>query len=141
MPFVDTNIFLYRISTDPSEADKQAVAEKILDSDDLCVSVQVFQEFYVQATRSSRSGALLHEEAVSLIQSWKRFSIQDMTVQLLDAALLAKERWQLSFWDAAIIEAARLSNCETVYSEDLNPGQNFGGVSVVNPFSRWIPKI
>ncbi len=135
MRFVDTNIFLYRISTDPLEADKQLVATDILDSDDLAVSVQVFQEFYVQATRPSRTGALLHEEAVLLIESWKRFSVQKITTELLDAALKARDRWQLSYWDAAIIEAARFLGCETVFSEDLNSGQNFEGVTVQNPFA------
>jgi predicted nucleic acid-binding protein len=135
MPFVDTNIFLYRISTDPAEANKQAIAAGILEADDLFVSVQVFQEFYTQATRPLRPDALLHDEAMALIESWKRFSIQEITVKLLDAALAARERWQLSYWDAAIIEAARLSNCETVLSEDLNPHHNFGGVKVVNPFA------
>lgn len=134
MPFVDTNVFLYRVSSDPLDAEKQAIAVRILQADDLFVSVQVFQEFYAQATRSSRPDALRHDEAVALIESWKRFSIQDITLGLLDAVLIAKDRWQLSYWDAAIIEAARLSKCDTVLSEDLNAGQNFGGVTVVNPF-------
>lgn len=135
MRFVDTNIFLYRISTDPAEAAKKAIAVEILDSDDIAVSVQVFQEFYVQATRPSHTGALFHEEAVLLIESWKRFSVQEVSTELLDAALKAKDRWQLSYWDAAIIEAARLIGCDTVISEDLNAGQNFEGVTVLNPFA------
>lgn len=134
MPFVDTNVFLYRVSSDPLDAEKQAIAVRILQADDLFVSVQVFQEFYAQATRPSRPDALRHDEAVALIESWKRFSIQDITLGLLDAALIAKDRWQLSYWDAAIIEAARLSKCDTVLSEDLNAGQSFEGVTVVNPF-------
>lgn len=134
MRFVDTNILLYRISSHPAEAKKQVVVEQILDGEDLQLSVQVLQEFYVQATRSSRKDALLHEEAVTLISSWKRFPIQELTVNLLDAALIAKDRWQLSYWDATIIEAARMTGCEVVLSEDLNHGQNFHGVTVINPF-------
>jgi len=134
MRFVDTNILLYRISSHPAEAKKQVVVEQILDGEDLQLSVQVLQEFYVQATRSSRKDALLHEEAVNLISSWKRFPIQELTVNLLDAALIAKDRWQLSYWDATIIEAARMTGCEVVLSEDLNHEQNFHGVTVINPF-------
>ena len=134
MRFVDTNILLYRISSQPAEAKKQVVAEQILNAEDLQLSVQVLQEFYVQATRSSRKDALLHEEAATLISSWKRFPIQELTVNLLDAALIAKDRWQLSYWDATIIEAARMTGCEVVLSEDLNHGQNFHGVTVINPF-------
>jgi predicted nucleic acid-binding protein len=77
MRFVDTNILLYRISSIRSEGHKQAVAEEILNADDIHLSVQVLQEFYVQSTRTNRSDALLHGEAVALIESWKRFPIQE----------------------------------------------------------------
>jgi len=46
----------------------------------------------------------------------------------------AKDRWQITYWDTAIIKAARSQACETVLSEDLQHGQNFGGVPIVNPF-------
>lgn len=134
MRFVDTNILLYRISFDPAEAGKRAVAERILEGTDLQLSVQVLQEFYVQATRPSKKDAILHEEAVALVNSWKRFPIQELSVPLLDASLIAKSRWKLSYWDAAIIEAARITKCEIVLSEDLNHGQNYDGVTVLNPF-------
>jgi len=134
MRFLDTNILLYRISSHPSEAGKQAVAEQILNGEGNHLSVQVLQEFYVQATRSSRPDALLHEEALALIDCWKRFPIEELSVALFDAALITKDRWRISYWDAAIIEAARRAGCETVLSEDLNHGQNYDGVAVVNPF-------
>ena len=136
MRFLDTNIFLYRVSTVPEEAEKRAIAIDLLRCHDLALSVQVLQEFYVQATRPTRKNCLFHEEATTLIESWKRFRLQEVTVALLDSALRAKNRWQLSYWDAAIIEAARLQECECVLSEDLNDGQDFDGVRVMNPFSN-----
>ena len=51
-------------------------------------------------------------------------------------ALAAARRWQVSYWDAAIIEAARMLDCDELMTEDLNAGQAFDGVMVVNPFSR-----
>jgi predicted nucleic acid-binding protein len=134
MRFVDTNVLLYRVSEDPGEVEKRDIATGILESGDLHVSVQVLQEFYVQVTRASREFSLRHDEAVALIESWKRFPVKEITLELLDAALIAKDRWQLSYWDAAIIEAARLANCDTVLSEDLSTGQNYDGIMVVNPF-------
>lgn len=134
MPFVDTNVLLYRVSLNPDEARKQRVAEAILGQDDLYLSAQVLQEFYVQATRPTRSDALTHDEACALIESWKRFPILDVDLALVESALASKVKWQLSYWDAAIIEAARLSGCDTVLSEDLNDGQDYGGVVVRNPF-------
>jgi predicted nucleic acid-binding protein len=42
--------------------------------------------------------------------------------------------FQLSYWDAAIIEASRAMGCTQVLSEDLSDGQDYGGVRVTNPF-------
>lgn len=136
MRFVDTNILLYAISGDPDERDKTAVAEKLLEAPDLGLSVQVLQEFFVQATRPTSVDRISHEEAQALIESWMRFPVQEMTVEILRAALESSRRFQLSYWDAAIIEAARSLKCTQVLSEDLNAGQSYGGVRVVNPFRR-----
>ena len=38
------------------------------------------------------------------------------------------------YWDAAILAAAGALGSETVYSEDLNAGQQYGRVQVINPF-------
>lgn len=136
MRFVDTNILLYRISNDPAEADKAAIARALLQEPDLCLSVQVLQEFYVQATRPSGTAPLKHKEAIDLIATWKRFPIQELTVALLDRALDAAERWRISYWNAAIVEAARAMRCGELLSEDLSDGQDYAGVRVVNPFAR-----
>ena len=134
MRFADTNVLLYAISRDPTEQDKAKRAHDILAERDLALSVQVLQEFYVQATRASRPDALSHRQAVLLIQSFRRFPVQDITSGIVMAALDARQRFQLSYWDAAIIEAARAMGCTQVLSEDLGDGQDFGGVQVINPF-------
>jgi len=132
--FADTNILLYAISRDPAEQDKAKLASDILAGRDLALSVQVLQEFYVQATRPSRPDAISHEQAVRLIESFQRFPVQDITSPIMMAALAARQRFQLSYWDAAIIEAARAIGCTQVLSEDLSHGQDYGGVTVTNPF-------
>jgi predicted nucleic acid-binding protein len=134
MRFVDTNVLLYSASTAREEKTKKEIALALLDGDDLALSVQVLQEFYVQATRTSKSGRLSHDEASSLIEAFARFRVQETTLALVRASLDAKERFGISYWDAAIVEAARSLGCETVLSEDLNDGQDYGGVTVENPF-------
>lgn len=134
MRFVDTNILLYAVSTSPAEATKFERAVALLNEPDLALSVQVLQEFYVQATRSSRPSALNHDEATSLIRAWTRFPVQPVTFEIVSAALDAKVRWRVSYWDAAIIEAARALRCDVLLSEDLKHGQSFDGVRVINPF-------
>jgi predicted nucleic acid-binding protein len=132
--FVDTNVLLYAISTANGERQKAERALAILDSEDLALSVQVLQEFYAQATRISKPDRLMHEQAVALIESWLRFRVQEVSVSILRNALVTRSRWEISYWDAAIIEAARAADCDTVLSEDLQDGMDFGGVRVFNPF-------
>ncbi len=135
MRFVDTNVLLYAISRDPDEQTKALQANEILDAADLGLSVQVLQEFYVQATRSTRSDAISHEQAVGLIEAWRRFPVQDLTVPIMDSAYATRARYSISYWDAAIIEAGRALGCAVILSEDLDPATDYDGVRVQNPFA------
>jgi len=134
VPFVDTNVVLYAVSTHPSEVSKAQIARTLLESADICLSTQVLQEFYVQATRQSRPDALSRDQAAALVEALTRFSVQDVTVSIVRAAIHTMSRFNLSYWDAAIIEAARELGCAQLLSEDLSHGQDYNGVTVVNPF-------
>jgi predicted nucleic acid-binding protein len=134
MRFVDTNILLYSLDLEPAQPAKAAIATQILTSPDLVLSVQVLQEFYVQATHLRRPDALPHDIAARLIEKWLRFRIQETTVAILQSALTLKDRYQISYWDAAILAAARASRCREVLTEDLNHGQDYDGVITMNPF-------
>lgn len=135
MPFIDTNILLYAVCPGAQDRAKSDVAREILRRDDLTFSLQVLQEFYVQATRPTRTQPLSHAEAVALIGLWLRFPVQENTLAVFQAALVTKVRFQISYWDAAILEAARAAGCSQIFSEDLNPGQDYDGLTVVNPFA------
>ena len=139
MRFVDTNILLYAVSRDPGEAHKAERARGILAERDLALSVQVLQEFYVQATRGSRPDPLGHEQTAKLVESFLRFPVADITTRVMLAALETRHRFRISYWDAAILEAARALGCEVVLSEDLSDGQDYAGVSVRNPFQPVTP--
>jgi predicted nucleic acid-binding protein len=132
--FVDTNVLLYAVSRDPEERHKAERARGILAERDLTLSVQVLQEFYVQATRESRPDPLTHEQAARLVESFLRFPMADLTRDVMLAAIAARHRFRISYWDAAILEAARSLGCEILLSEDLSDGQDYGGVRVENPF-------
>ncbi len=134
MRFVDTNVLLYAISSEPDERQKATRANELLSCRDLGLSVQVLQEFYVQATRDRRTGRLTDEQAAALVDSFRRFPVQATTVGVMVAAMSTRQRFGISYWDAAILEAARTLGCELVLSEDLNDGQDYAGVRVENPF-------
>jgi predicted nucleic acid-binding protein len=132
--FVDTNVLLYAASTAPTEAAKTRVARRLLEADDLALSVQVLQEFYVQATRPSRKNSLTHQQASALVEAFVRFPVQESTLAVMKAALDATQRFRISYWDAAILEAARALGCNIVLSEDLSHGADYAGVRVEDPF-------
>jgi predicted nucleic acid-binding protein len=132
--FVDTNILLYAISRDPAEEHKALIANEIIDGGGIGLSVQVLQEFYVQATRATREDALTHEAAAGLVEAWCRFPVQVTSVEVMRAALATRGRFGMSYWDAAILEAARALGCSVVLSEDLDDATDYDGVRVEDPF-------
>ncbi len=132
--FLDTNILLYSISRAPEEATKRERAIALIDAGDCALSVQVLQEFYVQATRATRPDSLPHDLAAGLIRTWLRFPVQDTTVSVLHGAFEIKEAHGFSYWDSAIIAAARAQGCQELMSEDMSHGREVDGVTIINPF-------
>ena len=132
--FVDTNVLIYAASPAPHEADKQNAAQRLLEAGNLALSVQVLQEFYHQATRANRLGAVTQDQALQFIESIGHFPVQDVTLDVFRAGVVISRRFRLSYWDGAILAAARALGCDAVYSEDLSPQQDYNGLRVINPF-------
>ena len=132
--FLDTNILIYSISTAMDETAKAAKAIALLERDDCVLSVQVLQEFYVQATRASRATPLPHTAAAGLIRVWLRFQIQDNTVSIFQSALEIKAAHGFSYWDSNIIASAIAAGCTDLYTEDLAHGRQIERVRIINPF-------
>lgn len=132
--FLDTNILLYSISKDRDEAAKRDRAIALLEADGGGLSAQVLQEFYVQATRVTRRDPLPHAIAAGLIRTWTRFTVQDVTASIVTAALDIKVSHGFSYWDSAIIAAARALGCRELYTEDMTHGREVEGILIVNPF-------
>jgi predicted nucleic acid-binding protein len=132
--FLDTNILLYSISRHPTEEAKRERAITLLEQNNGALSVQVLQEFYVQATRSTRPDRLSHNIAAGLITAWTRFPVQEITLSILSGALEIKAAHGFSYWDSAILAAARALGCGTLYSEDLSHGREVEGITIINPF-------
>jgi predicted nucleic acid-binding protein len=132
--FLDTNILLYSISRDPTESTKHDRAVALIDAVHNALSVQVLLEFYVQATQPTRLDPLPHDIAAGLIRTWLRFKVQEISVPLMIGALEIKAAHRLSYWDAAIVAAARALGCLELYSEDMSHGREIEGVTIINPF-------
>ncbi len=130
--FLDTNILLYAASSAKSEQNKRTKARELLAKEGGGLSVQVQAEFYVNATGKFK---LPHDKVVGILESLDSYPVLALTEAVFWAALQIKGRYQLSYWDSAILAAALELGCHTVYSEDLNHGQSYAGVRVINPFA------
>ena len=131
---VDTNVFLYALSDLAEEQAKAEQARELLLSENWGWSVQVTGEFYHIATSAKRHFRLSHSSAMEYVTTWLKFPTASLHPSAVLAAFKIRDRFQLSYWDAAIIAAARELGCWTIYSEDPSHGQDYDGVMVMNPF-------
>ena len=132
--FLDTNILVYAIESAGPKPEKSSTALALARRADVCISVQVLGEFYRAVTSPRRATPLKPEEAIAWVQFWKRHDVRPLTIPHVDLALELSRRFQLDYFDALIVAAARLAGCQVIYSEDLNDGQDYGAVRVENPF-------
>lgn len=135
---IDTNVLLYAASNAAADRDKRLVARQVLREPEIGFSAQVLQEFYAAAVTKARL-EMSHDEALAVLDSLAAFPVWPITRDLVFEAIHVKQRFGVSYWDAAILAAARQRGCRIVYSEDLNDGQDYDGVRVVNPFAAVGP--
>ena len=135
--FVDTNVLVY--AHDQSAGVKHEQAKRLLatlwQSEQGCLSIQVLQEFYVTVTRKLKR-PLSATTAAQLITDLGVWRVHRPTVTDLLEAITLQERYQISFWDAVILQSALQLNCPIVWSEDLNDGQQYSQARVQNPFTQ-----
>ena len=132
--FIDTNVFLYALSDRPEEHAKAERARQLLLNENWGWSVQVAGEFYNIATSAKRQFQLPHASAMEYVRTWLNFPTASLHAATVLTAMAIRQRFQISYWDAAIIAAALELGCHRIYSEDLSHSQDYEGVTVVNPF-------
>ena len=131
--FFDTNVLLYGYDLDAPakrELARVLMEDAWLNPGRAAISVQVLQEFHVNFVRSGHTKA----EAMTLIEDFSRWPVIDNTLSLFGLGLSLQVRWQISLWDSMILAAAQFSGARELFTEDLNHGQDYGGIRVINPF-------
>ena len=131
--FIDSNVLLYAGSQHADDQAKRKIALDLLRLPGLGFSAQVMQEYFAVAYTRERLGISLEVALENLEWLARRTTLPISPTLVLRATRTAK-RYKISYWDAAIISAAEELGCHTLYSEDLNSGQEYDGVRVVNPF-------
>jgi predicted nucleic acid-binding protein len=131
--FLDTNVLAYACDDDqPVKRDKaRALLRSASSKTPPCVSTQVLQEFYVTVTRKMGVEPM---QAKRIIHSFRHMETVLIDADDISHAIDGSVIWQVSFWDALILTSARKARCAAVYTEDLNDGQVYDTVRVVNPF-------
>ena len=134
--FVDTNVLVYAEDRDAGRKHAQArdLVLGLWNDRTGVVSVQVLQELYVTLTRKVRR-SISPEKALEIVREYLTWQVVDNTGDLLVDAAALQQKAAIAFWDALVVQAGINAGCDRLYSEDLNAGQRFGGMAIVNPFS------
>jgi predicted nucleic acid-binding protein len=133
--FLDTNVLVYVHDKSAGKKHEQAKAliQKLWDSENGCLSVQVLQEFYVTITQKVAQ-PLSIESSKRIIEDLALWKVYAPEAKDVLGAIDLQQRYVLSFWDAMIVWSAAQLACNIIWSEDLNPGQVYEGVQLLNPF-------
>lgn len=134
--FVDANVLVYAF--DSSAARKQQAARQLVErlwgSGTGCVSVQVLQEFFVTITKKVPK-PLRVDDAKARIREFAAWTVFTPTADDIVAAIDLHTEAKIGFWDAMIVLAAAESECDVLWTEDLNDDQLLRGVRIQNPFT------
>ena len=131
--FLDTNVLIYAATNLPADARKKARAVELISAEAFGVSAQVLAEFYVNVTRKG-DPPMPPEEALSWVELLEQQECVAIDAGLVKTAIERSVRYQISYWDAAIIIAAEVIGATILYTEDLDHGQLYGSVRAVDPF-------
>lgn len=122
---------------DISAGRKHEIAKKLLkdlwNTRNGCLSTQVLSEFYVTITKKVER-PLSPSQASQIISDLGLWKLDTPNVEDILDAIQISQRYMISFWDSLIVCSAINLDCSIIWSEDLNSGQYFDKVKVVNPF-------
>jgi predicted nucleic acid-binding protein len=134
--FLDSNVFIY--SVDRREPIKQSIANDLIRGlvvdGEAVISYQVIQEFFNWALGKSPIKMTADEAQHYLATTFRPLQIVRPSTALVSDAIRIHQRYRLSWYDSLIVSAAQQGGCDTLYSEDLQHGQQFGSVTVQDPF-------
>lgn len=133
--FVDTNILVYAYNTHDAEKQRRAqeVIRRGIEAENVVLSVQVLGEFFTVVTKRIPN-PLSIEEAEDVLNAVSILPIVEINRRMVRRAIGIHRRYGITYWDSLIVAAAERAGCTQILSEDLNSGQSYDGIIVVNPF-------
>ena len=132
--FLDSNIFVYAALDDAGNSHRHKRAIELIENTEvsLVASTQVVNEFYAVLIKQRINENDIREKASEILNDMEIVSI---TPALVRASWKIKDKYRYSYWDSMIIASALDSNCNILYSEDMQHGQVIDKVlTILNPF-------
>jgi predicted nucleic acid-binding protein len=127
--FLDSNVILYLASRQEAKADR---AEELIATGGT-ISVQVLNEIVNVSRRKMRMSWDETRDFLSMVRGLLK--VEPVTIEMHETGIDLAERYGLSVYDAMIASAALLTECDTLFTEDLQDGLLVSGrLRVVNPF-------
>ena len=133
--FIDTNILVYTLDKKDKVKQKKAreIFKKIVELHQPVLSTQIIKEFYVVSVSKLKADHLMVK---NIIHNFKNMEIVNNDIDLIEQAIDISIISRISFWDSLVVAAAEKAKCDFIISEDLNSGQTYRGVMVINPFEK-----
>ncbi len=135
MTFLDSNVLVYAV--DARDAGKQKIAKAIVmsarDSAEYVISAQVLNEFSNVAMRKLGKTRV---EVMGFAELFKAIRSVPVKSEWTMLALEMMGLYDLQFYDALLLVAAKELGCDRFLTEDLNDGQTYSGILAVNPFRQ-----
>lgn len=134
--FVDTSIFVYSFDDTVRRKQQQArqLIKSALQSGNGHISFQVIQEFFNVATRKFASPMSLPGSKEYFDRVFMQLEVVYPDSDYIKTALDIAATTGYSLYDSLILSAALKAGCNTLYTEDLQDGQNIRNLTIVNPF-------
>jgi predicted nucleic acid-binding protein len=131
--FVDTNVLVYAFDRDEPAKRKRSLAI-LAGDDDLVLSTQILQEFYVTVTRKLKR-SLSEVDAESAVRDLAQLEVITVDTSIVLQAITTSRAHVLSFWDSLVVCSASASGCVRLLSEDLQHGRDIAGLRIENPYA------
>ena len=133
--FIDTNVLVYTLAKNDKIKQKKSreILRKIVELHKPVLSTQIIKEFYVVSVTKLKADRLVVK---NIIHNFRNMEIVNNDIELIEQAIDISLISQISFWDSLVVAAAEKAKCEFILSEDLNSGQTYRGVKVINPFKK-----
>jgi predicted nucleic acid-binding protein len=130
--FLDTNIIIYANDSRDPEKQKKAISiiTELMKNQRGIISTQVLQEYACVALTKLKQP---NDVVVRQLKLLETFEVIQQSPEMIRRAVEIMHLYTISFWDACIISNAEFGNCSVIFSEDLNAGQYYSGIKMVNP--------